>query len=248
MGALIEDVLEGSGTSPAVSRAHRRARLAGLLIVLAVSVPPFLIASTMRVFGISGPSSGEFTVYRYLNAVLIELTSLALLLYVLSQNGRSLADLGLRFRFADVGHGTLLIIGGRFLFRAARWAAIWLYQAGFGHSPPSYTSSLVGSGLALSLLFAFINPFFEECIVRAFLISETTFLTGSFGVAIALSVLLQTAYHLYQGMPNAVGLGLVFLVYSVYYVRTRRLWPLMFAHLWSDLYAVIFYSLRAHSR
>jgi hypothetical protein len=32
----------------------------------------------------------------------------------------------------------------------------------------------------------------------------------------------------------------------VYYVKTRRLWPVIFAHLWLDLFAVIFYHL--HTR
>ena len=99
--------------------------------------------------------------------------------------------------------------------------------------------------MAVSLLFAVVNPFFEELIVRAFLISEATLLTGSSGLAVILSVLLQTSYHLYQGIPNAVGDGLVFLVFSVYYAKTRRLWPVIFAHLWLDLFAVIFYRLHA---
>jgi len=97
--------------------------------------------------------------------------------------------------------------------------------------------------MAVSLLFTAINPVFEELIVRAFLISEATLLTGSAGLAVILSVLLQTSYHLYQGIPNAIGDGLIFLVFSLYYVKTRRLWPVILAHLWLDLYAVIFYHL-----
>jgi membrane protease YdiL (CAAX protease family) len=120
-----------------------------------------------------------------------------------------------------------------------------LYELEFGHAPPRYISPLVGAGMAVSLLFAVINPFFEELIVRAFLISEATLLTGSAGLAVILSVLLQTSYHLYQGIPNAVGDGLIFLAFSTYYAKTRRLWPVIFAHLWLDLFAVIFYHLHA---
>jgi membrane protease YdiL (CAAX protease family) len=230
-------------TIPAVDR---RVRWAGLLIVLAIAIVPFLISSTMHVVGITPSGSGSYPLYRLLNALLIEVTALALLLYVLHQNGQSLGDIGVRFRFADIGHGILLIISSRLVFRITYWSVVWLYQLEFGHPPPRYTSPLVATGMAVSLLFAVINPFFEELIVRAFLISEASLLTGSTGLAVILSVLLQTSYHLYQGIPNAVGDGLMFLVFSVYYVKTRRLWPVIFAHLWLDLFAVIFYHL--HTR
>lgn len=229
---------------PTIPEVDRRVRWAGLLIVLAVAILPFLISSIMHVVGTTPLGSGSYSLYRLLNASLMEVTSLALLLYVLHQNGQSLGDIGFRFRVADIGHGILLIMGSRLVFRIAYWSTVRLYGE-IGHTLPRYMSPLVGAGMVASLLFAAINPFFEELIVRAFLISEATFLTGSAGLAVILSVLLQTSYHMYQGIPNAIGDGLVFLVLSVYYVKTRRLWPAILAHLWSDLFAVIFYHLHA---
>lgn len=244
LGVAPQVVSEGSDAISTGSAVNRRARLAGLLIVLAVAVLPFLISSTMRVVGITPTASDSYVVYRFLNALLIELTSLALLLYVLHQNGQSLGEIGLRFQFGDIGHGIVLILGCRLVFRIARLIMIWFYELRFGHAPPSFTSPLVGAGIALSLLFAAINPFFEELIVRAFLISEAAFLTGSVKLAVTFSVILQTAYHLYQGIPNAVGDGLIFLVLSLYYVKTRRLWPIVFAHFWLDFAAVISHLIR----
>ena len=227
--------------APAV---NRRARSAGLLILMAVAVLPFLISSSMRVFGITPPASESLSLYRFLNAMLIELTGLALLSYILHQNGQTLADIGFRFQFGDSGHAILLVLGCRLIFRVAHSIAAFVYQLHFGHVPPSATSPLVGLGIATSLLFAVINPFFEELIVRAFLISEAAFLTGSVKLAVMLSVALQTAYHLYQGVPNAVGDGFIFLVFSLYYVKTRRLWPIVLAHFWLDFSAVMFHFVR----
>jgi membrane protease YdiL (CAAX protease family) len=240
-----EVLSEGPDPVSTIPALDRRVRWAGLLIVLAVAILPFLISSTMHVVGITPSGSGSYSLYRLLNALLIEVTSLALLLYVLHRNGQSLGDIGFGFRFADIGHGILLIMGSRLVFRIAYWSMVRLYGLEFGHAPPRYVSPLVGAGVVASLLFAAINPFFEELIVRAFLITEATLLTGSAGLAVVLSVLLQTSYHLYQGIPNAIGDGLMFLVLSVYYVKTRRLWPVIVAHLWLDLHAVIFYHLHA---
>jgi len=72
-------------------------------------------------------------------------------------------------------------------------------------------------------------------IVRAFLISETTALIGSSALAILFSVLLQTSYHLYQGLPYALAAGVIFLLFSVYYACTRRIVPVIFAHFIWDL-------------
>lgn len=243
--APLQGLSEGPDPVSTIPAVDRRVRWAGLLIVLAVAILPFLISSTMHVVGIPPLVSGPYSLYRLLNALLIEVTSLALLLYVLHQNGQSLGDIGVRFRFADIGHGILLIVGSRLVFRIAYWSMVRLYELEFGHAPPRYISPLVGAGMAVSLLFAVINPFFEELIVRAFLISEATLLTGSAGLAVIVSVLLQTSYHLYQGIPNAVGDGLMFLAFSVYYAKTRRLWPVILAHLWLDVFAVIFYHLHA---
>lgn len=72
-----------------------------------------------------------------------------------------------------------------------------LYDLISGHAP--WPPTLPFSGLLFSLwllAFSLLNPFFEELIVRAFLISETVALSGSATIAVALSVAVQTSYHL----------------------------------------------------
>jgi len=54
--------------------------------------------------------------------------------------------------------------------------------------------------------FSLLNPFFEELIVRAYLMTEIMDLTGSAMLAIATSVLLQASYHLYYGWFGALAL------------------------------------------
>ena len=74
--------------------------------------------------------------------------------------------------------------------------------------------------------------------------TETLALTGSSVLAIIFSVLLQTSYHLYQGLPYALGVGLMFLIFSLYYAHTHRILPLIVAHFMLDFFPHALYALR----
>ncbi len=217
----------------------RRTRIFGLVILLAVSIASSIFNSTISFFSTESIASNHDLAY--LRLLLKEVASLGLLVYILHRNGQTTRDIGFKLSPADLVHAGLLIIGCSFTFRLSRDFATDFYKMALGHAPPVYTSNLVGVGLIIGTVVAFVNPFFEELIVRAFLISEVTLLTGSAALAVVLSVLLQTSYHLYQGVPNAIGHAFEFLILSVYYARKRRAWPIILAHIYADLYAVNYY-------
>jgi len=115
-----------------------------------------------------------------------------------------------------------------------------LYRSYSGHfiEPKSYSG--FGFGIsALSVTFILLNPFFEELIVRAYTMSEVIRLGGSGWLAVFISVALQMSYHLYQGAARAFDIAIIFAVFSIYYVRTRRVMPLILAHLGYDLHALL---------
>jgi membrane protease YdiL (CAAX protease family) len=80
-----------------------------------------------------------------------------------------------------------------------------------------------------------LNPFFEELIVRAYLMTEVLDLTGSSTLAVALSVALQFAYHLSYGWAAAISLSFQFLIFALYYAFTRRALPIIVAHSLFDI-------------
>jgi membrane protease YdiL (CAAX protease family) len=55
------------------------------------------------------------------------------------------------------------------------------------------------------------------------------------------SVGIRLLCHLYQG-PLAVGIVPVGLVFTWYYARTHRLWPVVIAHAISDFVALVAYT------
>ena len=78
-------------------------------------------------------------------------------------------------------------------------------------------------------------------IARAYMMTEVKELTNSVATAIIVSTVLQTSYHLYQGVPAALGHGATFLLFSIYYAKTNRLAPIIVAHLYSDVGGTLFY-------
>ena len=86
-----------------------------------------------------------------------------------------------------------------------------------------------------------VNPFFEETIVVAYLMGALLNQDNPWR-AINVSVGLRLLYHLYQGVTGVISIVPVGLVFSYYYFKKRKLWPLVFAHGVMDFVALVFLS------
>ncbi|WP_341675446.1 CPBP family intramembrane glutamic endopeptidase [Niveibacterium sp. SC-1] len=87
--------------------------------------------------------------------------------------------------------------------------------------------------LPILLVTAILNGVFEETFLLAYL--QRAFHKHGASLAIGVSLLVRMLYHVYQG-PLGVMEVLVFgAVLSVFYWRTGRLWPVVFAHVLADV-------------
>lgn len=188
----------------------------------------------------NGPGAAEpVSNARWTVGIAQEVASLLLLGYVLSRRGQRLSNLGLRWSFRDAGVGLLMsgvsyaaYVVGSLLVQMVHYGAYGSYLKGpTGADFFAHPSVLV-------IPFSFLNPFFEELIVRAYLMTEVVELTGSSLLAVALSVLVQFSYHLYYGWAGAISLSFSFLALSLYYVRARRALPIVVAHAFFDISAL----------
>lgn len=84
-----------------------------------------------------------------------------------------------------------------------------------------------------------INPIFEEVFVCGYVISS---LRDRIGVANAVNVSagIRVAYHLYQGPIGVLGITPYALIAAIWFVRTRRLAPLILAHALVDFTGLSF--------
>jgi membrane protease YdiL (CAAX protease family) len=91
----------------------------------------------------------------------------------------------------------------------------------------------------LYLLAMIVIPCFEEFFVRGFLQTRLK-QAGWNGLAVVLvSTLLQTSYHLYQGLVACLSLAPGFFILAAYYQTSRRLWPVIVAHIITDLFFML---------
>lgn len=226
-------------TPSAMSPGARRKRWFEVLLVLLVALTGpltralYILNTGPRSFLPRSSSS-------WLLGLLNEVIGLLLLGYVLSRSGRRFKDLGLYWSLRDFGFGFLVYLGSLATYVTGslciqlvhyfKYSAFYMGPSGkdfFGHP---------GFGMIPFVLF---NPFFEELIVRAYLMTEIRDLTGSVVLAGSVSVVLQSAYHLYYGWLGALSVAFLFIPFAVYYALTRRALPIIVAHGMFDIVAFI---------
>jgi membrane protease YdiL (CAAX protease family) len=199
---------------PKVIWTDRNIRIFEVILICTIAFSGSILTSTYSFLGnSSGSSSGNsnWATWDWTIRTLREASALGLLWYVLMRHGKSFRDLGLMWTRKD--------IGGRLFFV---WSAHWLFVQCM--TPVSHKASvayvgnvLFGGGIFFTtILFQFLNPFFEELVVRAYVMTEVKQLTNNATKAIIISTLLQTSYHFYQGVSVAIGHMATFLMFSIF--------------------------------
>lgn len=229
---------------PAIS-SDRRLRIIELVLVSVVAFGGSILASAFYLLGwnASGSIGGSLT---WANGIVHELGCLGLVWYVLARRSRTFADLGFMPAGIDVLWSILLFIGGTVSVSLVHYGirAMGLTSVSESAASARVGQILFGGGVsAVTILFQFVNPFFEELIVRGYVMTEVKHLTQSASKAVLFSTLLQMSYHFYQGAPLAFSEGAMFALFSVYYAKTNRLTPIILAHLYLDWYGTLWYLL-----
>jgi membrane protease YdiL (CAAX protease family) len=231
-------------------RAFLKAHLfeVGLVLYVAFIGPVFI--SLYSLFQGKLIDSGMSANARWIIGILQEAGALGVLAYVLSRSSRCFSNLGLRWAWKDAGWSLLLAIAGYASFYICYIGIAWGVYATSGQPlhPPDIGRYFFHGGVGMiAILFALLNGFYEELIARAYLITEIKRLAGNPLLAIGASVALQTIYHLYQGIPLALSHMFAFLIFSIYYAVTGRAWPVILAHVLTDLISVVGYSIHNNS-
>lgn len=208
-----------------------------LVLLVACGGPLFSAVSILK----NGPASApHVSQASWLMGFFQEGVALLLLGYVLSRRGLRFKDLGLRWSVRDAGVGLLVaaisfaayVVGSTLV----HFIHYWIYGAwGTGASGGTFFAHPSVAAIPFFLL----NPFFEELTVRAYLMTEFLDLTGSSILAVAVSVVVQFSYHLYYGWVGAISLSFQFMVFALYYARSRRAFPIIMAHGLFDIYGLV---------
>jgi uncharacterized protein len=167
---------------------------------------------------------------RLLSYELIVGTAVAM---ILRHNGWRLPHFNVYPTLGATGAGVLLAAAGVVLFYACGWIVTLIFGTHYDTHLHEDPALLAGSASLLIAMVCVVNPLFEEMLVCAYVIGA---LRRRFGVIVAInfSAVLRVALHLDQGAFALLWLGLIGLVCGYVYVSTRRLWPLVVAHMIHD--------------
>ena len=229
---------------PKSNLSQKHIRIIELLLVTAVAFAPSVFVSVSSLFSGALTSKAQVGPSLVFYGLIYELLALAVLFYVLFRQGRSARQIGLTFSWKDIPVSILLFVIGYVVVYICYIAIYFGVYHVFGRAltatdGPTYVSAGISLG---TVFFVIINPLYEELIARAYTIGEIKFLTESNVAAVVVSVILQTLYHLYQGIAPALALAALFLVLSVYFVKFGKIVPVILAHLYFDVFALLWYA------
>jgi membrane protease YdiL (CAAX protease family) len=115
-----------------------------------------------------------------------------------------------------------------------------------------FNTEVQASGLAdnwwtipVLILSAAQNALLEEVVVIGYLFTRLRQLAWNAVAIIALSAVIRGSYHLYQGIGGFIGNLIMGVIFSLIYLRWKRVGPLVVAHTLLDVGAFVGYALVA---
>lgn len=218
----------------------KKLRVIELVLMIAVAFLPSMIQSFYTlIFNINIEIPNDINMY-FLIGISQKLIAISILVYIFYRQGRKIDDIVAPFLPKDILH-TIGLIAISYLAYFLVYQTFWSLSHDL-----KFTASNIGfmqqNITIIYVLFVLINPIFEELIVRGFLITEIVNISGRGGLAVIVSVLVQVSYHLYQGLIPAIMVGTMFLAFSLYFLKFKRIMPVIIAHAFFDITAMIYYA------
>jgi membrane protease YdiL (CAAX protease family) len=171
-----------------------------------------------------------------------ESTFLAFFLLYLAWRGWKAADLRIRPGFLTTAQGFGLYLAGEVTIVVTLFSAILVgfelqnQPAGvfFSRLMPHIAPHSIHVSWAAIVVSMVLNAFFEEITCMGYIFSQVAARRGPW-VALPVTVFLRAACHTYQDPFHLAGIAALFTLYGAVYWWTRKLWPLIFAHLLLDI-------------
>jgi membrane protease YdiL (CAAX protease family) len=175
--------------------------------------------------------------------IFFDLIPVALAVYLLMRDNISVRDrLGISLSRPgfDLGWGTLLAAG----IGIPGLGLVYVAQV-LGLNARIVPAALDPHWWAIPVLIlsAIQNAVLEEVIVVGYLITRLKQLTVPLGWIVVASAVLRGSYHLYQGFGAFVGNAVMGVVFALFYLRFKRVMPLIVAHSILDIAAFVGYTL-----
>ena len=207
----------------------------GLVLVLAFA--PSVLGLLFLALGPQGTAPAQTQVLPSLISIVIELflswSPVLVIGFLLARNREGWAGIGLtRFSGGDLGMGAVLWVASFIVVLVLAQLFQYFGQREVDFLPP---------GLPLwfralqAVLIAVTAGVTEEIVVRGYAQTRLEQLRAPAAVILLVPTALWAVLHVYQGLGAALTIFGLGLMYAWYFQRTRRLWPLILAHILIDM-------------
>jgi membrane protease YdiL (CAAX protease family) len=209
-----------------------------LLASAVYAIIDLLSAPVNRSIGVATFSNVDLA--RQITAVVFALIPVWLVFHLIRRDGEQPEAFGLGTRSlrSDVGWG---VVGG--LSVAAVGLAIYLAAIALNVNRFVIPVPPLGHWWTIPVLVlgAAENGLLEEVVVVGFLIRRLEQIGWGPMASVAASAVLRASYHLYQGWGGFTGNLLLGVAFGAAFLRWRRTWPLVVAHVTVDVLAGLAY-------
>lgn len=177
-----------------------------------------------------------------LTGITLALVPVLLALFLLNRHpGRGAALIGLDLRRPgfDLASGALLT-----LVIGVPGLVLYLGAYRFGLSAQVLPANLapVWWAVPVLILAAAQNALLEEVVGVGYLLTRLRELGWHAAAAVGVQSLLRGSYHLYQGFGGFVGNAVMGVIFALFYLRFKRVMPLVIAHTLLDVVAFVGYT------
>jgi len=172
---------------------------------------------------------GEFSV------VIYEIIALFIILYILKVRDWRCSDFNLEFTFRIIWTA-LLIIFVRNIIGSIGYKIFELANIVDKTTPNRVQYALKANWISLSLIIV-INSVYEEFLLIGYFFKRLEKFHPA--IVIGLSMLIRISYHTYQGWMSLFIIVPTGLVFGYYYYKYKKLWPLIIAHAFWNLFTFL---------
>lgn len=200
-----------------------------IIAIIAICFGYMMLGSLYTVM--SGFPAQKFSDDGLQSLVLLELILASVAIVVLRMRGYAVAELIPQPSGTGSFHGVLLWV-----------VALGVGSVAMALFPKDQQMQLVGMmgkhalGLLTVFVLSVVNGLYEEVFLLGYLQRELMPHGAAF--AVGASLLVRVLYHTYQGHVGATGVLVMGLVFGLYFLQTRSLWPPVLAHILADMAAL----------
>lgn len=197
---------------------------AEFVVVVTIAFGAIILGNVLTLFyPLRAPAINEAELRFMLVYELVLMTFLGTLLRL---RGWGVAQLGAPFRPHDLVAGPALAAGAYLVSFVMMFGVDMLVGDSISMATPLGVEDVTPATL---IAVSIVNPIFEEGLLCGYIVTVVKE-RRSFWAAVNISMAIRLGCHLYQGVMSLVFIVPLGLLFTIWYARTRRLWPVILAH------------------